>query len=451
MSRTNRWIIVGGGASGLAAAFFAKQRGLESVVIERDDTLGGRIGTVSLGNRSIDCGGKNIGKRYTLFREFAASLGTHPFEDFGLNSSQVIDGKVTTFEARSRWKTLRDVMRGVAGKDVLRFGHLVWRVKSNKDAGYLGSPLSRRLASRYDAQPASAYFSQEFCRRVLRPMSVRMNGAEPDEIYVGNLGSNVRMILDTYEQFEHGLGPVLRDFQQRYDVCLGTSVESLLVQNGRVCGVRVRSTAGKTSDLQGAGVIIATPAHAAAALTESVRPHLAAQLRTVAYYPVALIVAEYDRPVFTSSVRAFVFGSDEIVSNAGAYGLNDLNVVRYTFSGRTARQLLASTVGVEDLLTKAERALAKFVPLAPEWRRQFVARQFNPGLCAYAPHHGRFLDRVTQELGTLPGLHLTGDYMHGASIEACFRAAAACVDRLALQHEQPAPHDVGLLTATRTA
>jgi len=103
MSRSDRWLIVGGGASGLAAAFFLKQRGLESVVIERDNTLGGRMGTVSLGDRSIDCGGKNIGKRYTLFREFAASLGTHAFEYFGLNSSQVIDGRVTTFEASSRW------------------------------------------------------------------------------------------------------------------------------------------------------------------------------------------------------------------------------------------------------------------------------------------------------------------------------------------------------------
>ena len=180
-------------------------------------------------------------------------------------------------------------------------------------------------------------------------------------------------------------------------------------------------------------------------MIEPLRSDLAGQLRTVAYYPVTLIVAEYDRPVFTSSVRAFVFGDEEVVSNAGSYGINDLNLVRYTFSGRAARQSMAAAVDAEHLLKAGEDALRKYVPLDGAWRRRFVARRFSPGLCAYTPHHGRLLDRIAQELETVPGLHLTGDYMQGASIEACFRAAAACVDRLTRQREQAAPSEVGLL------
>ena len=60
--------------------------------------------------------------------------------------------------------------------------------------------------------PLSRYFLREFCRRIIRPMTVRMNGAEPDEVYMGNLASNVRMLLDTYEQFKHGLAPLLNSF-----------------------------------------------------------------------------------------------------------------------------------------------------------------------------------------------------------------------------------------------
>ena len=433
MSTQSPWIIVGGGASGLAAAYFLKQRGLESVIVERDSVIGGRMGTVQLGDRSLDCGGKNIGRTYTLFRRFAASLGSHPFEYFGLNSSQAVNGRVKTLEASSRWRSMAGLARGMAARDVIRFGRLLWSVKSDEAKGYLGSSFSRTLGNRYDEFPASHYFSSEFCGRVLRPMSVRMNGAEPDEVYMGNLTSNVRMLLDTYEQFAHGLQPVLGAFLARYAVRLNTVTEGLLVDGGRVTGVRVRTPDGRTTDLRGAGVIVATPAHAAAAFADPVSPHLARGLRSIAYYPVSLIIAEYDRPIFSPAQRAFVFDSETRVSNAGAYGINDLNLVRYTFSGRASRQNTAEVSDHEALLASGEAALSKHVPIPRNSRRRFVARRFSPGLCAYAPHHARLIDEVQRESNNVAGLHLTGDYIQGASIEACFRSASACVDHITNQ------------------
>jgi len=256
-------------------------------------------------------------------------------------------------------------------------------------------------------------------------MTVRMNGAEPDEIYMGTLASNVRMLLDTYDQFSHGLAPLLRAFLWDYDVRLDTAVEALVVEHGRVTGVRTRHADGRTSELRGAGVILATPAHTTAALAEPVLPDLAAQLRSVSYYPVTLVLAEYDRPIFPSTCRAFVFGAHDALSNAGAYGINDLNLVRYTFSGRASRGV-ADAADADALVSLAETTLASHVPIDSRWRRRFVAKRFNPGLCAYTPQHGVFVDRLHREAGTVAGLHLTGDYIQGASIEACFRSASAC-------------------------
>ena len=430
MEKQHPWIIVGGGASGLAAAFFLRQRGLESVIVERDGVIGGRMATVQLGERSLDCGGKNIGRAYRLFREFAASLGTHRLEYFGLNSSQAIEGSVRTLEARSRWRSMASLVRGVAARDLVRFGRLLWSVKSDEAKGYLGSPFSRTLGNRYDERPASHYFSPEFCGRILRPMSVRMNGAEPDEVYVGNLTSNVRMLLDTYEQFTDGIAPVLRGFLSRYAVRLNTATEGILVSGGRATGVRVRCPDGRVAALHGAGVIVATPAHVAATFTETMLPNLSRRLRSIAYYPVSLIVAEYDRPIFSPSQRAFVFDSDTPVSNAGAYGVNDLHLVRYTFSGRASRRHISDAADDEALLAIAEGALAKYVTVPRGSRLRFAAKRFSPGLCAYAPHHARLIDDVHEELKKVTGLHLTGDYMQGASIEACFRSASACVRQL---------------------
>src|SRR5262245_14664801 len=290
MSRIDPWIIVGGGASGLASAFFLKQFGIDSVIVERDSAIGGRMGTVRLGDRWLDCGGKNIGRQYTLFRQFAASLGTHPLEPFGLNSSQAVNGTVRTFDGSARWQTLAALAQGLSARDLIRFGRLVWRINRDRTSGYLGSRFCRKLAQRFDARPVSRYFSPAFGQRFIRPMTVRMNGAEPDEVYMGTLPSNLRMILDTYEQFTHGLAPLLDAFVTRYDVRLNAATESLIVEEGRVTGVHVRNADGTTTELRGAGVILATPASTAATLTAPVLPHLAGHLRTVKYYPVTLVL-----------------------------------------------------------------------------------------------------------------------------------------------------------------
>src|SRR5687767_14149673 len=158
MSRKKGWIIVGGGASGLAAAYFLKQLGIRSEIVERDSTIGGRMGSVELNGRFLDCGGKNIGRRYTLFRQFAASLGTHPFEYFGLNSSQVIDSRIKTFDSGARWRTMLELSRGVSSSDALRFARVLWRVKTNEANGYLGSEYSRAVGTRHDSQPVSRHF-----------------------------------------------------------------------------------------------------------------------------------------------------------------------------------------------------------------------------------------------------------------------------------------------------
>ena len=449
MSTRAPWIIVGGGASGLASAFFLKQLGIDSIIVERK-AIGGRMGTVRLGERTLDCGGKNIGRQYTLFRRFAASHGAHPLEPFGLNSSQVVDGQVLTFDGNARWRTMARLLSGASPSDVVRFARMLWRVKRDDASGYLGTPYSRALAERCDSSPVSHYFSQTFCERILRPMTVRMNGAEPDEVYMGTLMSNVRMLVDTYDQFTNGLAPLLDACLAAYDVRLNTTVQELLVENGRVIGVRARNALGVTTDLRGAGVILATPAPTAAALTAPVRPRLAEQLRSVTYHPVTLILAEYDRPIFSPNVRAFVFGRREVVSNAGAYGVNDLNLVRYAFSGRMARQI-SDAMNVDALLGRAEATLSRCVAVDRRWRQRVVAKHFNPGLCAYRPYHAAFIEQLTAEAQKTAGLYLTGDYVQGASIEGCFRSALTCTQQLARRERLKAPSSAQLRPAIDNA
>jgi oxygen-dependent protoporphyrinogen oxidase len=141
-----------------------------------------------------------------------------------------------------------------------------------------------------------------------------------------------------------------------------------------------------------------------------------------------VIVARYREPVFTPSVRAIVFGPDQPLSNAGAYGAGRLDTVRYTFSGRAAREAIESEPAA--LLRRAETLLGAHTPVRTEQRRDFVARRFDDGLCAYAPHHADWRAALGESLRDVGGLALAGDYLRGASIEACFRAAHGATQSL---------------------
>ncbi|WP_218081139.1 FAD-dependent oxidoreductase [Anthocerotibacter panamensis] len=441
------YAVVGGGASGIAAAYFLRQQGIAAEVIEQDESLGGRTGTLQLGERSVAMGGKNIGRQYTLFRQFTQAMGDNPYEFFGLNSSQVRDGKLITIDGSRRVRSSLNFFKNCTSQDIFQFLQMCAQVKFNDRNGYLGGSYFSKLGEDRDEQPLSAHFSKEFCNRIVRPMSVRMNGAEPDEIYLGNFGSNLRMVLDNYDQLTRGLSPVLAQFARSGAVRLGTKVEGLLVQSGRVNGLRVLDHEGR-HDLNYAGVILATPAPVSARLVEPHDQTLAQILAQVNYYPVAVLVAEYKRPIFSEQVRALVFDDREPISNANAYGVHDRHIIRYTFSGRTARRYLEIGADPERLLCIGEQALNRHIPVSSQERVRFVARQYTTGLCAYTPYFTRFAAQLEERVNRLPGLYITGDYLRGASVEACFRAGQVCARQVARFQSQQVPPSGAVRIAT---
>jgi oxygen-dependent protoporphyrinogen oxidase len=140
-----------------------------------------------------------------------------------------------------------------------------------------------------------------------------------------------------------------------------------------------------------------------------------------------VVLAEYDRPVFGERARAFVQPAGSPLSNAGAYGVHDRHIVRYTFSGRAHR---AAERTDEELLAIAEAQLGKQAELARAERVAAVTKRWERAYCGYSRHHSARLARIQRAVEPLDRLELTGDYRRGASIEACFRAGYENADRL---------------------
>jgi oxygen-dependent protoporphyrinogen oxidase len=433
IAEQRRVAVVGSGVSGLAAAFALENAGFSVDLIDREPCLGGRFGIATLGDRPVMMGGKNIGRKYTAFRAFTEALGHHPYQEFGINTSRVEDGQVKALDSSKRLKSLSNVFKMGSPRDLARLVALAARIKRDDGNRFLGSPYFTELSEQHDSEPLSAHFGPEITRNVLRPMTVRMNGAEPDEVYFGTFGTNLSLVLDTFDQLDRGIQPVLDTMARRVTVRLRSQVEDLLVEDGRVVGLRVAENGSPASDLRYDGVVVATPAHAAADVLRSALPGCASRLDDVNYFPTTVALVEYDRPVFSTGIRALAM-DDGPCSNAGAYGREDRHIVRYTFSGREARGPAPSDEQIDAWIDGGEQRLRRFIPESrPAHRVDSVRRHWSRGYCGYLPFHGRFLSDVRRDVAGLPGLELAGDYLKGVSIEACFRSGEQAAGELSGQ------------------
>lgn len=68
-------VIVGGGLAGLTAAATLKQDGLDVIVLEADDHLGGRVQTKNIRGFEIEKGGEWIGADHSEIQQLAAEFG----------------------------------------------------------------------------------------------------------------------------------------------------------------------------------------------------------------------------------------------------------------------------------------------------------------------------------------------------------------------------------------
>src|SRR5581483_2123800 len=71
-----RVLVMGAGLAGLTAAYRLRQQRHEVLVLEARERVGGRVHTVTLGNRLyFDLGGEWVGKKHRHLRQLADELG----------------------------------------------------------------------------------------------------------------------------------------------------------------------------------------------------------------------------------------------------------------------------------------------------------------------------------------------------------------------------------------
>ena len=243
-------------------------------------------------------------------------------------------------------------------------------------------------------------------------------------------------------------------------VRLGSHVEDLVVEDGRVVATARRRAGRPRSELRYDGVVLAVPAHAAADVLRRELPAARASVSTAsATSPTTVALVEYDRPVFSARVLRARAGRRPVQQRGRLRPRGPPHRPLHVQRARGADVPEPSAEQIAAWIDEGEQRLRRFIPESRAAHRvDTVSRHWSRGYCGYVPFHGALSRPLRRDLAGVAGLALAGDYLRGVSIEACFRAARRLrrPSPLAVRRHNGAPNQgrwrsVPRLTAARSS
>ena len=444
-------IIVGGGISGLAAAFHLAASGVPFQVLESADRVGGLIRTEQVDGFTIDAGADSM-------------LSAKPAAAALCGEAGLQDRVQHVREPRTAY--------------VLAGGRLF----PLPSPSVLGLPLTLAATARFDLLPRAArarlalerfvppkapadesvasFFSRRFGRaaaeRVAQPLLGGIHSGDVAKLSVQSLFPQLQeaeatgSVLRSLARRGHGSGNVFTALREGME-SLPRALADALPPGSVRCGTEVRAIRGaprgnggwdvETSGgaTRAAAVIVAAPMPAAARLLRDTAPGAAALCAEIPHASSASVVLAWPREAIAHPLA----GTGFVVVPGGPARITACTWVSSKWDGRAPEGyalLRAFLGGVRDpqaleatddeIVATAVRDLGRVLDIAapPVLARVYRWRDASPQLNV---GHDERVRRIASELSAHPGLLLTGRGFRAVGIPDCIADARAAAEAAA--------------------
>jgi oxygen-dependent protoporphyrinogen oxidase len=453
-------VVVGGGVSGLATAWFLRQQApeLDVTVLEGSGRLGGKLRTVELEGLDVDTGAEAMLNR--------RPEAVHLARDIGLGDKLRYPATTTA----GLWT--RGRIRPIPGGTLMGIpGDLSELAKSGvlSDGGLARAEQDLHLPpTPFDGDIAIGVYvaerlGQEIVDRLVEPL---LGG-----VYAGHARKlSLQATVPQLARYVHEEPSLLRAAERAKaaapasDVPVFAGLEggigSLIPALAEACGAKIRSNAtvrelsrtptgwrlvvGPAREpevVEADAVVLACPARPAARLLTNVAPTAAAELDRIEYASMATIALVFQVSALAESLQGsgfLVSPTENRLIKAATYSSSkwgwlaeqagDDHVVIRTSIGRHREE--ADLQRDDDELVSvafADLNLAIGVQAMPV--ASYVQR-WGGGLPQYAVGHRELVERVRADVARQPGLALAGAAYDGLGIPACVATAKAAATAL---------------------
>ncbi|WP_375756719.1 protoporphyrinogen oxidase [Corallococcus exercitus] len=448
--------VIGGGITGLALAHRLRARGTSAVVLESTSRVGGNVQTHARAGYLLEAGPNSFLDREPTTRELAETLGV---------SSRI---RPADAAAKNRFVFTRGALRALPASPPAFLKSDILPLASRLRV--VGELFSRRNPTGSDeslAQLGRRHLGREATSVLLDAMQTGTYAGDPEQLSAEAtfpqlvkferehrsliLGA-IRAQRAARQAKAAGAGPGLTGQMSTFDGGLGVLVDALAKALGgavrtdaRVEGLervadgwKVRfQERGQPAELTASHVVLAVPAHVAAALLRPLDAELARQADSIPYAPIAVVHLGF-APGTVPKPDGFGF---LVPAVEGTAMLGTIHVsTTFPFRVEGGRVLLTCLMGGArrpDVVARDEDALAA---LAREELKAMAGLTATPeltevirwprGIPQYTVGHLERMAAMDERLKRWPGLHLTGNAYRGVGVNDCIREATRLADAL---------------------
>lgn len=455
----NRVAVIGGGISGLSAAYFLSQAGVPCVLIEERARLGGVIHTENVNGTLVEAGPDSFIAQKPWAMELIRELGLADevigSRDYARRTFVVREGQLVP---------LPDGLQFLAPtklRPILTTKLFGWKTKLSFATEYFRK-ASTTDRDRSVAEFVREHYGEEANRYLAQPMLAGVYGGSSEKLSVNSVlpmfvdlerkyGSLTRGVLVGRARRSGGKGKdsgslfltLRKGLQQLIDALMERIEGSVDTVNATAVGIektdggfRVLLSDGETLDVE--QVIAAVPAYRAADLAAGMDAELADTLRAIPYHSSITAALLYEKETFDHPLKGFGF---LVPANEGRT-LAACTWVNTKFDHRAAADTVflrgfVSAAEAERRMDESDDALAGLAHGEVSGLMGFQAQprttkvhRWRRAMAQYEVGHKVRLDAIDGRVAKLPGLHLGGNGYTGIGIPDCIRRSREIVERI---------------------
>jgi oxygen-dependent protoporphyrinogen oxidase len=445
-----RAIIVGGGISGLSAAYEFAKVGQPAILLEARPRLGGVIETETVEGCVLEGGPDSF--------LAAKPAGLDLIREVGLGSELIGSNdksRVTYLVRDGRLVPMPDGLLMMVPTRILPMvatSLISWKTKVRMGLEYFRRPPAEEMPDRSVADFITDHYGRETVDYLAEPLLSGVYGGSVDRLSVNSVltrfvelerqyGSLTRGVLAAkrnrektpgngtaalFQTLKGGLAQLTGELESRIRGKIDIRHATAESVEATPQGFRVR--AGGEA-MEASSVILATPAWAAGALLRDVDPRLAGLLEGVEYSSSATVAIGFRRsecgaipPGFGFLVpacerRLLVAGT--FIGAKFPYRVPDEIVVLRCFVGGAGQEAVLEFSDSEILL-RVQGELQGLLGWTAQPLFTRISR-WHRAMAQYTVGHGARLDQIRARLESLPGLYLAGNAYEGIGVPDCIR------------------------------